>query len=34
MEDYYIGLDIGDASVGYAVIGKDYHLVKNHSKNM
>lgn len=34
MKDYYIGLDIGDASCGYAVIGDDFHLLKNHSKNM
>ncbi|MDN5333302.1 MAG: CRISPR-associated endonuclease Csn1 [Sphaerochaeta sp.] len=30
--DYYLGLDIGTASVGWAVANTDYELVKEHRK--
>ena len=32
--DYYIGLDIGTASVGWAVTDPSYELVKKHRKNL
>ncbi len=34
MENYAIGLDIGTASVGYAVIDEDCKLVKKSGKNL
>ncbi|MEG1732729.1 MAG: type II CRISPR RNA-guided endonuclease Cas9, partial [Longicatena sp.] len=33
-KDYSIGLDIGDASVGWAVVDDDYSLLKHKDKNM
>lgn len=33
-EHYSIGLDIGTNSVGWAVVDKDYHILKYHGKNM
>ena len=32
--DYFIGFDVGTNSVGYAVTGKDYSLLKYHGKPM
>ena len=31
---YYIGLDIGTSSVGWAVMDENYHLMKKHGKDM
>jgi CRISPR-associated endonuclease Csn1 len=31
---YNIGLDIGDASVGWAVVDEHYNLLKRHGKHM
>lgn len=32
--DYYLGLDCGTSSVGYAVTDKDYNLLKARHKDM
>lgn len=32
--DYYLGLDIGTDSVGYAVTDEEYHVLKFHGKSM
>ena len=31
---YYIGLDLGTSSVGWAVTDENYHLMKKHGKDM
>ena len=33
MKKYYIGLDIGTNSVGYAVTDTEYNLIKTHGKS-
>lgn len=30
--DYYVGLDLGSGSVGWAVTDPDYHLLRSHGK--
>lgn len=30
--DYYVGLDLGSGSVGWAVTDSDYHLLRSHGK--
>ena len=31
---YYIGLDLGTSSIGWAVTDENYHLMKKHGKDM
>ena len=31
---YYIGLDLGTSSVGWAVTDENYNLVKKHGKDL
>ena len=33
-QDYYLGLDIGTESVGYAVTDENYNILKFNGKNM
>lgn len=33
-DDYYIGLDVGTSSVGWAVTGPDYNILRFHGKDM
>jgi len=33
-KEYYVGLDIGTASVGWAVVDKEMHLLKNSEKHL
>ena len=33
-EDYFIGLDIGDTSIGWAVIGEDFNVVRKAGKRL
>ena len=33
-QEYYLGLDIGTGSVGWAVTNKKYEILKNHGKAM
>ena len=33
-QDYFVGLDIGTSSVGWAVTNKSYELLKFHSHKM
>lgn len=34
MSEYYIGLDIGTDSVGWAVVDSEYRLIKRHGKSL
>lgn len=33
-KDYFIGLDIGDTSIGWAVIGEDFNVVRKAGKRL
>lgn len=33
VKDYYIGLDVGTSSVGWAVTDTEYNLVRKHGKD-
>ena len=34
MNKYYLGLDMGSASVGWAVTDENYHLVRRKGKDL